>query len=73
MLRQGFEPPPKNTGKRAVSKTAGPTGGPKPQTPDPEALAETLRGLSSEQLAAVVALAAALSGQLPIPAKLGDD
>lgn len=54
---EGLEPPPENTGKAGVSKTAGPTGGPKTQEVDLQAIAAAIQALSPESLAALFAAA----------------
>jgi hypothetical protein len=57
MLRQGFELPPKNTGKQADSESGGPTGGPKGQEVELKAITEALASLPPDKLAAVLAAA----------------
>jgi hypothetical protein len=57
MLRQGFEPAPKNTGKQADSESGRPTGRPKTQEVDLEAITEALAALPPDRLVALLAAA----------------
>ncbi|MGV2332947.1 MAG UNVERIFIED_CONTAM: hypothetical protein LVR18_02055 [Planctomycetaceae bacterium] len=54
---EGLEPPPENTGKTADSKGGRPTGRPKTQEVDLQAIAEAIQALSPESLAALFAAA----------------
>ena len=59
VLRVGFETPPKNTGKTAVSESSSPTSSPTAGTVDLAAALQALAALSPEQLAGLLSLSKA--------------